>query len=1445
MTTDGSFYLSSSLGVDKLEHITASDNCIPCIMLKPKTCGSDSKKDNAILTHKDVYYGNGNCSDISKQKCNPNVFVDELSSDIRGETSQLEMDLNSSPIASPSKSCLSSSPPRKKKAVSFSEELAREIPSSPVPSSTRKCQTPIKPILKSNTSSEEENTRKIASDRGSPLSTSCDTSPSDPRFWRQGSVILIPFHSSGVRKLIKGSIEMLRNPNFEGKFEVYATLNHLCKTLPFDQVVKLFTNGSGLDTIRTGDASPRLNAATANSSLIKEFCIFVRRDVGEANSAMINMTENKENILSINRSDPFKTRLLSQALKLLGFFMWHPELNIYISIEDIKWVYLHSCNMLQIPSTPKTLLISYLNILKDYRFSGKRKRLIFEGSNEVSLLERILNCVLNMREISSSSLASERFLVFKNLFMKFPVMMTRLFQHWFVPFLQNLCDLASSPNKAIESGILTLMEAARFYLHDRNVTEVVRKLLMTNTIPSGDNKSVNFTQGSRFEQRKVLEYVILKIELLIENNMLKHALDIWKALTLLARIDDQSFGSQLLHKWMDVATNYMTPQVDDVQFAALKSWKALIYNMCRSDSEGLGSKIRLLSDSSRNISRQPILQKVIKPKLKLLLHPFLYSPIDFRDEEVIDEVHNLFLSILYTLFNPQLMNGSMKCFHIFWDKIFEPVLINFYFKKDAATEYMNRLGLEILQRLVRVDYPINERTFNEMRCLSNERIDLGEINSISPRWLLNKFDRILHVMDVVFKLLHLSNKDKLDLLHSFLNNLKTITQKEIRMSETTYDLIASLRTIMNILLDKIELSHDEAKELVDQLNHTFGAANLILVSERDDIHEKNVYVVIVEHCLLSPDFTGIQDLMNHIYLSLGNKKNMLFVMSLVRLEVSSPEIDSFAEKLLSTRNLDLELEVNLAVVASLLEIVPVAYQNFVEQLVLYMEHKELSECEQIIQKCDVLKWRNATFKYYLLVAHNTQNKSILHINNHLISESVKDNRMFFIDMIKFLISNKLTFHIVSLQQLISNNFSNLEGFYKFELRNMWKEYLSSLNDKSDLNMWKNIKQLSEDLDININDIIPSPLKEKDLCNPIAELSDQRKTDILLDDSSSKGNPTEVANKDSNPSSSCKDSEVGKSSAFTHNRQEDSPILCASNKDDNSYEKVETDDAHIDPKESETFKKNSSFDIHSFTSMLNEKLSSGSNPKKRKSRKSALAKRRALAQTDSLSEQLRDKTYSENKCLSNKTDLFHFEKPLPNECLYSEKHYPLDIQLSLNKEEHFEANRLGKRFEHFEAPKHCKRQCGASQNAFEVNTESSQSALIIPASLESEISVERFVESALQPSLEPLSRLQSANKKEHIPNSNVSSEEMAIESPGQLHSLQNKTKLSSAAIPGDSNHSFSRSIAISDKIASVIQGITDPDIAQMPMPERHKLEITLMTFMLRMRNVDLQNNRNNL
>ena len=80
---------------------------------------------------------------------------------------------------------------------------------------------------------------------------------------------------------------------------------------------------------------------------------------------------------------------------------------------------------------------------------------------------------------------------------------------------------------------------------------------------------------------------------------------------------------------------------------------------------------------------------------------------------------------------------------------------------------MSQLGFAVLSKLIKSATPVNERNFNEVRCLSNEPVSINEVNSLPPRWIYSKFDKIMQNMILIFLLENLHVEDKIGFLLPF------------------------------------------------------------------------------------------------------------------------------------------------------------------------------------------------------------------------------------------------------------------------------------------------------------------------------------------------------------------------------------------------------------------------------------------------------------------------------------------------------------------------------------------------------------------------------------------------------------------------------------------------------------------------------------------------------
>ncbi|EDK37484.1 hypothetical protein PGUG_01582 [Meyerozyma guilliermondii ATCC 6260] len=153
-------------------------------------------------------------------------------------------------------------------------------------------------------------------------------------------------------------MHVLQNESFDRKFEVYATLNNICKTNPPLTVVKLFTNKQ--EQKRGGVNSPR-NKTQSSQSYVETIARIAKRDILAIESNLFGDS-------SYQNDDPFSTRVANQALKLANFILITPELNMLLSVELAQFYYSHAASMIAKPDISKSLIMPYILILKECRF---------------------------------------------------------------------------------------------------------------------------------------------------------------------------------------------------------------------------------------------------------------------------------------------------------------------------------------------------------------------------------------------------------------------------------------------------------------------------------------------------------------------------------------------------------------------------------------------------------------------------------------------------------------------------------------------------------------------------------------------------------------------------------------------------------------------------------------------------------------------------------------------------------------------------------------------------------------------------------------------------------------------------------------------------------------------------------------------------------------------
>lgn len=1182
------------------------------------------------------------------------VNIPPLAEEFIREDPYSDLELNSSPIKTSSKVLpqkasyggqLSSSPIKRKKCVAFSDDLVSELPSSPTSSPYNAKvpaieSTPKKSILKLNYNSNASspcNPNDSTFWVKSSNSIHTKNSPSNPQFWISGTIIQLPANSPDLLQLVDGCISVLKDESFTKKFEVYATLNNICKFNTSDCLLKIFTI-QNKSIARSNQNLPKINSKTQmnsnssssmDSTYIHMLSTFIQRDVTLIESKLFFENEEKENQFIASKNDPFGIRIISQALKLMNFIMLDLELNNFISIEDAKWFYVHSCKMIVKPTISKTLMIPYLSILKDCKFANKKKRLIFNNQNEnINILELILQSLLNMRKFVSSSLVVEEFVTLKNLVLNFPAMMANNFKHWFEFFLMNLCDL-SSPlySKIINMGILVLLEVARNYLDNKNVLFSVRQFL-SSPLPSevksimSETKistSLSSSNSSNSDEQLVIDFIISSLETLIENDQFKSAMDIWVGLTLLS--GDCALGYEnwpYLSKWLKVHKLCFNKPNKAAKVIALNSWKAIIFNVCHDDLENIKHLIDSALSNNNNMSKPQAINNILRPKVKLLIHPLLNISSVENENDIIDSSHHLFLSIIYNLLNPISWNTS-KYVQIYWDKIILPVLVNFYFKKDLSNTYMNELGVKILIRLMKNSNNINEKPFNEMRCLSNEPVSLNDINPISPKWIFNRFDRIMQNITIVFKLENLSIDSKLELFYCFLNCLKLTTKKEIRPSEATYDIIDNMPGVLNILLEHNSLDFASINKLIVNLHDSFDSSNLIGKSNVGfDSNSSNIYTTILKHCLRDLEVNQRNELLGSIYTAIGEKKNLAFLLEIIKLQTNKDlGMNNFIRSTLNAKRVSSSSKFDLESIGELFQLITSDFEIVAKKLIQGIVLQSATEFERSANILKIHLWTLPIFKYFVELVHDAPHPHLRKIQLDLIITKWKsnDNDVFF-DILKFLIDKRFDAEIYNLRINIMEIFQVLEGFRQFEFRQVWNAYISCIIELTQIQKLDELLVSSYDAGLDIKSHIQNrwndlPLlrqawlkdnKELYIDDKFPHYSDLNEVANEFNNSDIQKSETQMIDNDSNVNGldsieSISNISIPNLGLADKQAFDDSNVNNENSKSGKKKQKTVTR-SKVKKKTNNGIKKenilspevNPNFDIHSFTAMLNAKLS---------------------------------------------------------------------------------------------------------------------------------------------------------------------------------------------------------------------------------------------------------------
>lgn len=926
-----------------------------------------------------------------------------------GNTDRLDpLELNSSPIKRVQSSIndditfkhthllnLSSSPTKKRKSVAFSDNIASDIVEdyADIGNNETEMVTPRRSILKATNLNDNSSPLDPSNSSmwiKSPDSPSCVHCPSNPLFWQPGTIVQLDYKSKDLPQLLEGCITVLSDADFDKKFEVYATLNLICKVN--DSVILrdllLDEESSWISNTENITGFKRSNAA----AYVRTLCEYAQRDIALLEASLFMKTETAT--LAKPSNNPFDSRILNQVLKLIANLLAVPALNHAVSVSDMKSFYSHTCDILVKPNIPKSLVAPYLSIIKDCSISAKRRKLVFEAAQD-PLLEKLLFALLNMRNFVSSSLINEKFIALRNLIQNFPNVLARNFHHWFPGFLLNLCDLSFVLYaKVIGTGVTTLLEAARSYLDITDICLYTRRVLESPLpVESRSWISENLMSINSYPETSTIDYVVDNLKELVRHGHSKNAMDIWVALTLLVGNFNDGFENwPHLNSWLLVHKTCFNEKPFHAKETALSSWKVLVYKICFNELRDIKALVPISMNSPNKLGggvqgKIPAWELALRPKIKLLIHPFLSISHTELKSEIVDAFHKLFLAILYNLFNFQQKSNS-RFFQICWERIVIPILLNFYFKKGTSTAHMHQLGSETLMGLFKSQPSPTERPPNSIRCLSNEPIALSEIHPFNPRWLHLRFDKVCPAMSLVYQLHHLSLEVKLNTFTAFLNTMKSVLKKEILPSDATYDLIDSLPITLEEIVSGHSIAYEVTFKLLVNLMDTFGASNLV-----PDSLTKTVFEVLLKHSITQSSAHQLNAILTMLHGAVGEKKSLPFLLMLseVNMQAKREDISMFIGDSLNNRKFTKLLMSEMEMISKIFRSLDQNFAGIAKKLIQQLVLLKPEEFNSLIVLLDVARWSTQIFIFFLILMQDAPYDHLKKATLNLLEQKLKDD----------------------------------------------------------------------------------------------------------------------------------------------------------------------------------------------------------------------------------------------------------------------------------------------------------------------------------------------------------------------------------------------------------------------------------------------------------------------
>ncbi|CCE81519.1 Piso0_002178 [Millerozyma farinosa CBS 7064] len=1140
----------------------------------------------ANLGYNDMPQSNARKEQSASQNSSDEFFDNAMDGDVKQRLFQLD----SSPLKSQGSPRIRNG----KKTVAFSKQLVVNSPEeSPAFSRNKDSMvdsTPRKSILKSS-SSNEINMKHIES----PLSSKSGRdkrrqSAEHPSFWQQGHIVQLEPNSTQIPSLIKGCVFVLGQKHFSKRFEVYATLNHIIKTNSFSIIAKVLI--SKPITVSSPDKKNRVPGSTDGTSYLQSLCTHIRRDIISIEEHLFS-DDDKENS-NTSRNDPFLVRTLCQSLKLINSLITDPELNQNLSLEDIYWFYEHACTIIVKEEITKTLAIPYLSIIKDVRQPSRKKRQTIEVQDTIEKFPlRALESLIEMKSFASSSIIIERFHALKNLISNFPQSLQRCIDKWFQYYLFNLCDYESPffskynfTGLSIFNEIINIILENEYYsgkfssIFNMKVARSIKSISYDGTLIIPE-----ITQGSELKSAFVLVLNSLR-----ESQHYRFAMEIWSDLSFLMLSDtcdiDHISG---LGEWFQVHQDCLSSGNVSVQISALSCWKKVGMQLTKKVCDCLINR----SDDNQNSPHKSNLSKTVETSNEtcdLILN--MFHLLENKTNETFDAIHDNFLCILYTILNSFSTSITSKYLHVFWDKIISPILVNFYFRNLKINQDGSHLGAQVLTYLLKSQKPTTRKYLDSYKTTCNEIIGLNEINTLTPKWVFFRSDRVLDTIMAAIKEKEIGADIKLDVLQTYFNNIRSIVRNEMKQSSNTNFILERTYLILESLFELHDLDAKRLQRLASMLLFTFDISGFPeYLSSKKDL---NIFQQLIIKSTDILDDGSLYELLDMIYNHAreNQKSDMLLFLETYDSNNNISLFKTFTTDKLKNKKIDKSSKLDMEFARRLFRTTKSGFEIPFKRLIQDLVLLKLEDFENYTKLLGVSEWTFPVFKYFIELLHNAPHNSLKQLTLNLIIQKWEDDQMF-IDVFKFLVSSKFDLEIYNLKANLMKKYKTLQGFYQFQFRSMWKQYLTDVHKSGNLCLLDELLSLSLEngLDTqNFGDIIERLPKTNEVYSA--------QTNVYTHSTSTKSSDqcakedSKLQNNDANENLKIKAKSSSPQPPMTEEKPTVNVSRAASSPEANLQAHNEMHNQEVSVKDI-----NKNFDIHSFTAMLNAQLTPSANSRK--------------------------------------------------------------------------------------------------------------------------------------------------------------------------------------------------------------------------------------------------------